>query len=78
MCGSINYNVVSQSRPLRALLEAIKYFAGTQVRNMAAFGGNIATASPISDVNPILLALNCKINVASSTGTWFVLPIRLL
>ena len=60
---------IFQAPPLLAVLDSLKYFAGTQVRNVAAIGGNIVTASPISDLNPILLALSCTFVVASATGT---------
>ncbi|CAF3600082.1 unnamed protein product [Rotaria sp. Silwood1] len=40
----------------QALLYQLKHFASTQIRNVASLGGNIVTASPISDVNPILQA----------------------
>lgn len=42
---------------LEAVLENLKWFAGTQIRNVAAFSGNLVTASPISDLNPILVAM---------------------
>ena len=35
----------------------MKYFAGRQIRNVSAIAGNICTASPISDLNPILVAI---------------------
>ena len=34
-------------------------------RNVAAIGGNIMTGSPISDLNPILMAANCTLKIAS-------------
>ncbi|CDK27172.1 unnamed protein product [Kuraishia capsulata CBS 1993] len=34
----------------------LKYFAGRQIRNAASPAGNIVTASPISDLNPVLVA----------------------
>nr|XP_026690657.1 xanthine dehydrogenase/oxidase-like [Ciona intestinalis] len=45
-----------QMQPLHAMLEMIHWFAGDQIRNVAVIGGNIMTASPISDINPILMA----------------------
>jgi xanthine dehydrogenase/oxidase len=39
-----------------ALLHQLRYFAGPQVRNVATPAGNIATASPISDLNPVFVA----------------------
>jgi xanthine dehydrogenase/oxidase len=41
-----------------ALLHQLRYFAGPQVRNVATPAGNIATASPISDLNPVFVATN--------------------
>jgi xanthine dehydrogenase small subunit len=41
-------------------------FGSRQIRSMATLGGNIATASPIGDTLPILLALDAKIKVSSS------------
>nr|CAB3267784.1 xanthine dehydrogenase/oxidase-like [Phallusia mammillata] len=45
-----------QTQCLESLVEMIYWFAGDQIRNVAAIGGNIMTASPISDLNPILMA----------------------
>uniref|UniRef100_H2YN14 Xanthine dehydrogenase/oxidase n=1 Tax=Ciona savignyi TaxID=51511 RepID=H2YN14_CIOSA len=44
------------TQPLSAILEMLHWFAGDQIRNVAVIGGNIMTASPISDLNPILMA----------------------
>lgn len=41
---------------LRAIQSQLRWFAGKQIRNVAAVGGNIVTASPISDVNPLWIA----------------------
>ncbi|XP_044163721.1 xanthine dehydrogenase/oxidase-like isoform X2 [Acropora millepora] len=51
-----------------AILEILKWFAGHQIRNVGAIGGNIMTASPISDLNPILMAARCTLTLASSHG----------
>ena len=47
----------------------LRHFGGKQIRNVAAIGGNIMTASPISDLNPIWLAAGCQLEVASGKGT---------
>ena len=52
----------------KALLDNIKYFAGKQIRNVSAIGGNIVTASPISDLNPVLVSIGAVLTVASHTG----------
>lgn len=45
---------------LRAIQSQLRWFAGKQIRNVAAVGGNIVTASPISDVNPIWVAAGAQ------------------
>ena len=39
----------------------IERFASVPIRNQATLGGNIANASPIGDMPPVLLALDAKI-----------------
>ncbi|KAF9582966.1 Alternative oxidase, mitochondrial precursor, partial [Lunasporangiospora selenospora] len=51
---------------LTALLANIKYFAGNQIRNAASVAGNVATASPISDLNPVFVASNTEFSILSS------------
>ncbi|XP_061729904.1 xanthine dehydrogenase-like [Cydia pomonella] len=48
-----------------AITDMLHWFAGNQVRNVASLAGNIITASPISDLNPILMASNAVLNVYS-------------
>ena len=43
----------------------LHWFAATQVRNRATLGGNLGTASPISDLLPVLLALDAEIVLQS-------------
>lgn len=52
----------------RALIEQIKWFAGTQIRNVASVGGNICTASPISDLNPLWMAAGAKFQIIDCKG----------
>ncbi|XP_078254947.1 xanthine dehydrogenase/oxidase-like [Rhinoraja longicauda] len=54
---------------IRAVLEQLHWFAGPQIRNVAAVGGNIMTASPISDLNPLFVASGCLLTLASSGTT---------
>lgn len=49
-----------KTESLKAMLEQLAWFAGTQIRNAACLGGNICTASPISDLNPVLIAAVSK------------------
>ena len=48
-----------------AMCNMLRWFASTQIRNVATLAGNIATASPISDMNPVLVALNADVVLAS-------------
>lgn len=42
---------------------------GRQIRNTGTLGGNIATASPISDLNPLWMAFAATFTVISAEGT---------
>jgi len=44
-----------------SLEEVLERFASVPIRNQATLGGNIANASPIGDMPPVLLALNARI-----------------
>ena len=39
-----------------AIHKQLKYFAGRQIRNVGTPAGNLVTASPISDLNPVFMA----------------------
>ncbi|KAM6893010.1 xanthine dehydrogenase/oxidase isoform 1-T1 [Lycodopsis pacificus] len=52
-----------------AILEQLRWFAGLQIRNVAAVGGNIMTASPISDLNPVFMATGCKLTLFDKDGS---------
>ena len=43
-------------------------FASLPIRNRATLGGNLATASPIGDSAPLLLALNAEVRLISKNG----------
>ncbi|KAK5241040.1 hypothetical protein LTR16_009826, partial [Cryomyces antarcticus] len=51
----------------------IRYFAGRQIRNVGTPAGNLATASPISDLNPVFVASNA-ILVAKSLDKTTEIP----
>lgn len=51
-----------------SLDEMLSKFAARQIRNRATIGGNLATASPIGDLAPVLLSLDAKLRLASLTG----------
>lgn len=50
------------------LAEVWPLFASPLIRNGATIGGNLATASPIGDLAPALLALDATLLLASTTG----------
>lgn len=52
----------------QAVLEQLRWFAGPQIKNVAALGGNIMTASPISDLNPVFMACGSKLTLVSNEG----------
>ncbi len=45
----------------------LEQFASLPIRNRATLGGNLATASPIGDSAPLLMALNASLHVKSVT-----------
>ena len=47
-----------KGQPFKAIHKQIRYFAGRQIRNVGTPAGNLATASPISDLNPVFVATN--------------------
>jgi xanthine dehydrogenase small subunit len=48
--------------------EWLTLFASPPIRNRATLGGNLATASPIGDAAPLLLALDASVHVAGPSG----------
>ncbi|HEX8077055.1 MAG TPA: xanthine dehydrogenase small subunit, partial [Chthoniobacterales bacterium] len=46
--------------------EMLSVFGSRQIRNRATLGGNLATASPIGDSAPVLLALDASVVIASA------------
>jgi xanthine dehydrogenase small subunit len=50
-----------------AVRDWLKLFASPLIRNRATLGGNLATASPIGDSAPLLLALDAEVEIASRT-----------
>lgn len=49
----------------KGVLEQLRWFAGKQVKSVASIGGNIITASPISDLNPVFMACGAKLTIVS-------------
>lgn len=53
-------------RGLAAVHEMLRWFAGNQIRNVSSLAGNLATASPISDLNPVWAVLGAILTLASA------------
>ncbi|KAF2089817.1 xanthine dehydrogenase/oxidase [Saccharata proteae CBS 121410] len=59
----------AKGQPFAAILKQIRYFAGRQIRNVGTPAGNLATASPISDLNPVFVATNATLVAKSLEKT---------
>ncbi|KAJ1837483.1 hypothetical protein LPJ73_007384, partial [Coemansia sp. RSA 2703] len=57
-----------RTQTFAALRDNLRFFAGRQIRNVATLAGNIATASPISDLNPVLMAAGASVELAAAGG----------
>jgi xanthine dehydrogenase/oxidase len=75
-CKSLYKSLGRRALVLEACRKQLRYFAGRQIRNTASLAGNLATASPISDMNPVLLAAGAKIVVRSMKDGGSSLPIE--
>lgn len=62
-----------RGQPFAAIHKQIRYFAGRQIRNVGTPAGNLATASPISDLNPVFVASN-SVLVAKSLDKTTEIP----
>lgn len=57
-----------RGQPFNAIHKQIRYFAGRQIRNVGTPAGNLATASPISDLNPVFVATDAVLVAKSRYG----------
>lgn len=53
---------------LPALHQVIRTFGSRQIRNLASLGGNINSASPVSDLMPVLIAYGAEFTLSGSGG----------
>lgn len=63
----------ARGQVFNAILKQLKYFAGRQIRNVGTPAGNLVTASPISDLNPVFMASD-SILVAKSLSSEVEIP----
>lgn len=53
------------ARTVMPVHDMLRWFASTQIRNVACLGGNLVTASPISDMNPMLAAMGATLTLCA-------------
>ncbi|KAK3941774.1 molybdopterin binding aldehyde oxidase/xanthine dehydrogenase [Diplogelasinospora grovesii] len=58
----------TRGQVLNAMHKQLKYFAGRQIRNVGTPAGNLVTASPISDLNPVLMASDAVLVAKTASG----------
>ena len=66
-CDEMSESSPRLKRTVLPIRNMLRWFASTQIRNVACLGGNLVTASPISDMNPMLAAMKGKL-ILSSLG----------
>ena len=69
MAEAVEHYGEKRGQPFAAILKQIKYFAGRQIRNVGTPAGNLATASPISDLNPVFVATDATLVAKSLDET---------
>lgn len=74
ICKSMYAKLGKRAMVLEALRKQLRYFAGRQIRNVASLAGNIATASPISDANPVLVAAGATLEAVNIEDGIIILP----
>jgi len=74
ICKNVYAKLGKRAMVLEALRKQLRYFAGRQIRNVASLAGNIATASPISDANPVLIAADAILEAVNKKDGSVDLP----
>ena len=75
LCKDLYLKLGRRASALEALRKQLRYFAGRQIRNVASLAGSLATASPISDSAPLLLAARARITIQSQSNGISNVPI---
>ena len=68
MQGAVKTRPPQETETCAAVAGQLRWFAGTQIRNVASLGSNICTASPISDLNPLWMAARATFTVVGTAG----------
>jgi xanthine dehydrogenase/oxidase len=66
----------ARAQPFAAIKKQLRYFAGRQIRNVGTPAGNLATASPISDLNPVFMATRSTVIAETLEDGEIALPMR--
>ncbi|ESZ95547.1 xanthine dehydrogenase [Sclerotinia borealis F-4128] len=73
-CRKLSQRLGQRGSVFEAIRKQLRYFAGRQIRNVASLAGNIVTASPISDINPVLMASDSILTIQSRAQGKIELP----
>ncbi|XP_075392187.1 xanthine dehydrogenase/oxidase [Tenrec ecaudatus] len=65
LVGAVAELPAYKTEVFQGILEQLRWFAGKQVKSVASIGGNIINASPISDLNPVLMASGARLTLVS-------------
>ncbi|KEF58499.1 xanthine dehydrogenase HxA [Exophiala aquamarina CBS 119918] len=76
ICKRLYQKLGQRGLVLEACRKQLRYFAGRQIRNAASIAGNLVTASPISDMNPVLMAAGATVIAISKQRGETVLPME--
>lgn len=66
----------SKRSEFTGFVDMLKLFAGTQIRNVSSWAGNVVTASPISDLLPVFMVLDCTLTISSHQDSKTYVPVR--
>lgn len=65
---TLNDAMPTLEKDLPALYSMLRVFGSRQIRNVATFGGNLGTASPVGDTLPVFIAYGAKAVLTCNKG----------